>query len=537
MDEILGSLVPIMKKEFPKRPPENEILNEYFMSRIRKNLHIVLCFSPVGEKFRQRSLYFPGLISGCTIDWFHRWPQDALLAVAEYFLGNYEISCSPTVKKSLIGLVADVHDDVGVKCKAYFERYRRTANVTPKSYISFIAGYMKVYREQVDSVNIQINRLGSGLQKLIEAQDSIAKLSVELANKEKELEVANREAEIVLANVLQQTQAAEAVKSKVETVKDKCLAIVQSIEVERAIAEEKLEAARPALEEAEEALNTIKPGDISTVRKLAKPPHLIMRIMDCVLLLFKRKVDPVKKDPERANCIKPSWGESLKLLAASNFLNSLLNFPRDLINEETVDFIQPYLEQDDYNLETAKKVCGNVAGLCSWTLAMEKFYWINKEVIPLKDNLAKMENKLASANKDLARVEGILAEKVALLSAVREQYEEAMKRKQQLADDAETCRRRMATATTLIDGLSGEKVRWTEETRTLSEQVNKLIGDSLVGTAFLSYSGPFNQDFRNRLSTHWFRELAARQIPFTINLDVINMLTEGPVVSGCQYSS
>lgn len=37
-----------------------------------------------------------------------------------------------------------------------------------------------------------------------------------------------------------------------------------------------------------------------------------MRIMDCVLLLFGRKVDPVVFDPER-KCVKPSWGESLKV--------------------------------------------------------------------------------------------------------------------------------------------------------------------------------------------------------------------------------
>ena len=50
MDEILQELIPVMKKEFPRRPPSNENLYEYFMMRTRQNLHVVLCFSPVGFK-------------------------------------------------------------------------------------------------------------------------------------------------------------------------------------------------------------------------------------------------------------------------------------------------------------------------------------------------------------------------------------------------------------------------------------------------------------------------------------------------------
>lgn len=66
------------KKEFPKGADTSEILWAYFIQRAKNNLHVILCFSPVGEKFRTRARKFPGLISGCTIDWFLPWTRVAL---------------------------------------------------------------------------------------------------------------------------------------------------------------------------------------------------------------------------------------------------------------------------------------------------------------------------------------------------------------------------------------------------------------------------------------------------------------------------
>lgn len=68
---------------------------------------------------------------------------------------------------------------------------------------------------------------------------------------------------------------------------------------------------------------------------------------------------------------------------------------------------------EDFNLETAKRVSGNVAGLCSWAMAMAYFYGINKEVLPLKANLAVQESRLGQANANYNDAQSQLAAKMA----------------------------------------------------------------------------------------------------------------------------
>lgn len=59
----------------------------------------------------------------------------------------------------------------------------------------------------------------------------------------------------MVAEVTVSAKAATIVKNEVQVVKDRARKIVDGIEIEKSIAEGKLEAARPALEEATAALN------------------------------------------------------------------------------------------------------------------------------------------------------------------------------------------------------------------------------------------------------------------------------------------
>ena len=102
LEQVMEDTRVIAKKKNRNFEDTPENLYKFFINRVKENLHVVLCFSPVGEKFRVRSRKFPGLISGCTIDWFTPWPYDALHATAQRFLSDFEMACDEEVKANLV---------------------------------------------------------------------------------------------------------------------------------------------------------------------------------------------------------------------------------------------------------------------------------------------------------------------------------------------------------------------------------------------------------------------------------------------------
>jgi dynein heavy chain len=111
-------------------------LTNYFYERLKRNLHVVLCFSPIGNAFRNRVRMFPSLVNCCTIDWFSKWPKDALLSLATKFLSEVELEVS--VKESCIEMVQLFHESTVDWADKFYENLQRKYYVTPTSYIEMI---------------------------------------------------------------------------------------------------------------------------------------------------------------------------------------------------------------------------------------------------------------------------------------------------------------------------------------------------------------------------------------------------------------
>ena len=72
---------------------------------------------------------------------------------------------------------------------------------------------------------------------------------------------------------------------------------------------------------------------------------------------------------------------------------------------------------------------------------------------------------------------------------------------------------------------------WLNAYTHINSYSNRLVGDVLLLTGFLSYSGPFNQEFRTSQQKVWCKELMSRSIPFTAELNLTAMLVDNATVS------
>ena len=133
-----------------------------FIDRVRDNLHICVCMSPVGDKFRNRCRMFPSLINCCTIDWYEEWTPSALLSVSQQNLEKVKLG-SNLVKQAIANLCVDVHANVGREAERYFLELRRHYYVTPKTYLDLISSYEVTLEERRADIEVQKGKLDTGL--------------------------------------------------------------------------------------------------------------------------------------------------------------------------------------------------------------------------------------------------------------------------------------------------------------------------------------------------------------------------------------
>lgn len=291
-DKIVLDMIPVCKSV--NMPETRENCLAYFVSRVRDKLHIVLCMSPVGDSLRIRCRQFPSLINCTTIDWFHGWPEAALVSVAERFLEGLELP-SEEVRVSVVTMCGFVHRSIESISARFFAELRRRVYTTPKSYLDLISLYISMLKGLQDVVEKKSERMKVGVRKLIETNDVVDGLRSELVKLEPILKSKAIETEVLLAEVARDSAEASIVAAKVQTEEAVVGKQAEETSAVAADAQRDLDRALPALESAVKALKGLTKADITEVKSFTNPPNAVSQHKNYMMRFAYLTAQKIKK--------------------------------------------------------------------------------------------------------------------------------------------------------------------------------------------------------------------------------------------------
>ena len=103
MDDIINNMRPPVKRA--GLPDTRDNCWDMFINAVRDNLHVILCFSPIGDPIKIRTRRFPALVNCVVIDWFQPWPEEALTSVSKRFLGDVDLGDDDEAKENIMNFM------------------------------------------------------------------------------------------------------------------------------------------------------------------------------------------------------------------------------------------------------------------------------------------------------------------------------------------------------------------------------------------------------------------------------------------------
>lgn len=420
LDAILGKIRGEAKSMGVLDAPEH--LMNFFINKVRKNLHVGLCFSPVGDAFRFRARQFPALINSTTIDWFHAWPRDALIDVANRFLANIEFP-SDEIRESIANHMANVHlsiDDANTQFKLQERRFNYT---TPTSFLELISFYEKLLNSKQGQIIEQIARLERGLSTMRETTSKVDMLKEKLILTMENVKIEEEQTNALIIVVNKEAEEAEKEQSAAQIQEEATNVIAEAAQKQMAEATVQLEAAIPAMEAAEEAVNCLSVKAIQEFASFNQPPPGTDMVVRATQIL---KGVTNKKQLQ-------DWGAQQKMMKPpQNFIDSLIAYDKDNITDKQKADLKTadLLNHKDFTYEVMNRKSSAAANLANWVINVVKYNDIYVVVEPLKKAAESSKALADQKGEELKVVQDRVAEIVAKVNALKANLAEAEAKKE-----------------------------------------------------------------------------------------------------------
>eukprot|EP00727_Mastigamoeba_balamuthi_P008574 m51a1_g4339 putative cytoplasmic dynein 2 heavy chain 1 isoform x1 (4695) ;mRNA; f:164362-180818 len=453
-------------------------LFDYFVSRVRENLHVVLVMDQDNKEFQARCQSNPALYTRCSMQWWDQWGHESLAVLAGESL-KYTLAEAPKSIRPVIDYMVQMYQGAMPR------------GATPRSFVRLLDTYKRVYESKFKEANKRKSNLVGGLTKLSEAAQTVDKLSTEATQKRTELEKANDEANRTMNEIEKKMEHAAKSKEEMKELQEKLGVEEKKLSGQKETIEEQLGRIQPLVDSARAAVSCINKSNLDEIRVLRTPGAVIRDIMEGVVRIMGQA--------------DTSWNGIKSFLSKSGVVNEIMKFDPGTVKPEVRVSVEQLLKEKAKSFEpdTAKFASQAALPLATWVSASVEYSKVKETVCPLEEKLAAATAKLSSSRNKLAELESGLKkidEEVARLKKTFQRMTQDASRLQIALEETQST---LDQAQSLLSKLSGERDRWQQQARTIETELESLPASSLLAAAYITYLVSASEEVRAEICGEW----------------------------------
>ena len=456
---------------------------EYFVSRVKKYLHVVLSMDPGHPLFLYRCESNPALYSQCSVLWIGEWRLSTLREIPRLMDGIKELvgvrddngdeeeegksaprrsehkgrdkgdsksSKSGDMGDELVEMIIALHNSCSV------------LGAAPRDFMAFLRSWYNLCTTKKHELTRDLSHLEAGLFKLDSASEIVNDLRTNAAQQEKDLRVAQAAADRAMDEISKALGTATDRRREVEDIKRTVAENEKKTQVHKEEIEAELAGIQPILDSAKQAVGSIRSEHLNEIRSLTAPPEAIADVLAAVLMMLGVQ--------------DLSWLSMRKFLSNRGVKDDILNFDAKRISPDLRKNVSKLIKKKSASFEAAniQRVSVAAAPMAAWVKANIKYSLVIEKIEPLEAELQEEVQKLEQSHKNLKKCEDELEDLDNKVKALKDEFSkrnaEADRLKRNLAIAGST----LDKAEGLIGQLGGEQARWKTQAKQLRLDVSKV---------------------------------------------------------------
>lgn len=489
--EEIEALISNLVSEY-KEQNEYRSLYEFFVSRVRKFLKLVLILDHDNKEFNNYVLNNPAIVTKCSVMWFsdfsnsddtlRRFCNEELKETFELIVKN-KVLLNTGQEEKIINILIKIHQSC----------VQSSLNSTHAKFIELLLVFKKLICDKISNSSSASSHLQSGLNKLVEAEKFVEELSIKSKNQKQEIEVKSKEANLSLEKIQEAMSLSTDKKSQLEKLSKMIEEESIIVEQNKSRVQEELKDVLPEVEKAKNLVKSLDSAALAEIRAYFKQPVLKAEVYN----VLKAMLQLIGYSDLTSEGVKSTFNmESISALKSFDVKKLTLENCKKIVAIQTSNpncFEKSYISRVNYSL----------AQIAEYINAIVRFYYAKENIKPLEMALEDAESKLTKSKKIQEQNANDLAKIDKQIQEYKDNFAKKMGEAELLKIEFTKTEDLLNKARSLLSKLTGEKIRWQNQINELKIQNEMIPYNCVYASAFVTYLGFYNESIRENISILW----------------------------------